>query len=30
MMLKDNLPEVPETAADMNTRIAKERAALNV
>ncbi len=30
MMLKDNLPEVPETAADMNIRIAKERAALNV
>lgn len=30
MTLKGNLPEVPETAADMNIRIAKERAALKI
>lgn len=30
MALKENLPQVPENAADMNIRIAQERAALKV
>jgi hypothetical protein len=30
MTLKENLPQVPENAAEMNIRIARERAALKV